>query len=1114
MINIFKFYQISTVLVLISIVCSSHGKLPTTLLCADDDCKGNFYIFLSAYQLFTLKLNEFVKLSGIISMAKTTLGYNAPDQRMVSFQANRDARVIGKGKNGDHWKISIQGREGFAPKNFLREQKIYVSAANLVEVSLEVEVPTVDETVTEVPEVTDSPTVTSAESDTKSDSDTLTPSVSPSVSDDSGTSETQSVLTVDTETTQPTESDDTKASENQSIDSESVLEVTKTDAQTEQPKNTEQTTQVDEKVDVIKVSEVGQEVTSTEVIDDKNDGSVVSEDLDEEDVLEQEYASKKPVDEPLFIKKTVYKVGENAAEKFTDLDKEIKLEVVGIDNNVTEKIDTKTESQDRTIDASKTKADTNSKAPNDDENKSSENSDPEIKPTTPLPIEPDTKNISVENIEPSETVALTATELPETEQLKSIESVIEYDGTTINAMDIDDKIETTIETVQTPSSITDNVESTTLPSEIKPSVVDNTLISETKTADIENKTVIDTEPVPIVNQIDLSVADVVTPAPIIENTFAPTELPQTFETNPVTNDNTDPAEVVNSAQVENSAEAVNSAEINDNVAVPLNNYLNPSILSDRINEVPLIKVEQDQPQADFGSSEANEPEQITPRTTSEENQESNNSITPEQVTELKEEQKSDTGDIFSANYKPESSEEVIEENNGSWYDGILVTAEELFLTVQNLFISKSNDKVEIEVEEFKTLRSGKVKEVPADGFCEKLDGESCPKAIPKTSINCQNFECLSNLKNLEYDKYADEFLTKIVAMSDVVFLLAFTGFCVLLFTLGHYWLANNKREKTLLFRLNQAERNLLKTEKECLVIKAELIETRRKLTSIADKSFGADDMIKQCESEKAELREQIATLEKELETAAEAGLELNKMVHELLDQSGSDSIRKTVEELESELNNQKETTEYINNLLAVKCRENDELRVMLDESNGKFGTEIEELLKMNESLKTEKESLEIEMKETIHALEAELNHDLQTKSDELHHLSKQYDELKRKYEEITSRWQISAARAEALEDSIKKLKELSGKDIRSVIEITDANAKVLAAHKENESLKEQLDNENDNKQRLEEQIKIMNNEINRLRAEFNQNEKDKLEAQTRLDVLSSYFKEKEAQLQK
>lgn len=39
-------------------------------------------------------------------------------------------------------------------------------------------------------------------------------------------------------------------------------------------------------------------------------------------------------------------------------------------------------------------------------------------------------------------------------------------------------------------------------------------------------------------------------------------------------------------------------------------------------------------------------------------------------------------------------------------------------------------------------------------------------------------------------------------------------------------------------------------------------------------------------------------------------------------------------------------------------------------------------------------------------------------------------------------------------------------------------------------------------------------ELEKLKQAYNQSEKDKLEAQTRLEVLSNYFKEKETQLQK
>lgn len=52
------------------------------------------------------------------------------------------------------------------------------------------------------------------------------------------------------------------------------------------------------------------------------------------------------------------------------------------------------------------------------------------------------------------------------------------------------------------------------------------------------------------------------------------------------------------------------------------------------------------------------------------------------------------------------------------------------------------------------------------------------------------------------------------------------------------------------------------------------------------------------------------------------------------------------------------------------------------------------------------------------------------------------------------------------------------------------------------------------RQLLDDHVKIINEEISALKKEYSQSEKDKLEAETRLEVLSSYFKEKETQLQK
>jgi chromosome segregation ATPase len=115
-----------------------------------------------------------------------------------------------------------------------------------------------------------------------------------------------------------------------------------------------------------------------------------------------------------------------------------------------------------------------------------------------------------------------------------------------------------------------------------------------------------------------------------------------------------------------------------------------------------------------------------------------------------------------------------------------------------------------------------------------------------------------------------------------------------------------------IFKVNELERHLMAATKENAILKGDIIDTKQKLTSIEDNSFGSNDMVialkrdlESSEQMKLDLFDKIATLERELEAAAEDGLELNRMVSELLSsQTGSDSIISSVEDLQRQLNEQ------------------------------------------------------------------------------------------------------------------------------------------------------------------------------------------------------------------
>lgn len=256
----------------------------------------------------------------------------------------------------------------------------------------------------------------------------------------------------------------------------------------------------------------------------------------------------------------------------------------------------------------------------------------------------------------------------------------------------------------------------------------------------------------------------------------------------------------------------------------------------------------------------------------------------------------------------------------------------------------------------------------------------------------------------------------------------------------------------------------------------------------------------------------------ELESATEAGLELNNMISELLNsKNGNDSIITSVEELQRQLNEQETATMSINNLLAEKSRENSELHIQLNEKCSQYEIEIEELLKNIDVLRNEKEEAEQQLNDKLQDIENDLRHSLDKTTSELDKLKKEYADLKAHSDSIQSKLQISDARAQALDESINKLRRADGKeliDFNAVMEITDLKTQVLALRKDRETLKDKLDGEMDARHLLEDHVKIVNGEVAVLRQGFNQSEKDKIEAQTRLEVLSGYFKEKETQLQK
>lgn len=209
----------------------------------------------------------------------------------------------------------------------------------------------------------------------------------------------------------------------------------------------------------------------------------------------------------------------------------------------------------------------------------------------------------------------------------------------------------------------------------------------------------------------------------------------------------------------------------------------------------------------------------------------------------------------------------------------------------------------------------------ANDYCDSLNSNACPSQLqsanimesePRVNIHMDAGTSYPIAGEIGIDGFAQLFVDEVSALSVVFVYSSITGLIVVLFLLGNRFVSNRGREQSLLSKLNIIERKLMTSGKECDLLKSTLVDTKHKLTSIEDNSFGSNEMVislrqdvnnksKECET----LREQVKSLESQLETATEAGLELNNMVTELLNnQTGSDSIIKSVEEMQRQLNEQ------------------------------------------------------------------------------------------------------------------------------------------------------------------------------------------------------------------
>jgi len=90
----------------------------------------------------------------------------------------------------------------------------------------------------------------------------------------------------------------------------------------------------------------------------------------------------------------------------------------------------------------------------------------------------------------------------------------------------------------------------------------------------------------------------------------------------------------------------------------------------------------------------------------------------------------------------------------------------------------------------------------------------------------------------------------------------------------------------------------------------------------------------------------------------------------------------------------------------------------------------------------------------------------------------------------------------------------ANKKLEAMLDVSKAQAELKLLRSERDVLKERLQCEEDARQLLEDHVKVIKTEVEKLHEKGEAAEREKQDALTRLEVLSEYFKEKEAQLQK
>lgn len=357
---------------------------------------------------------------------------------------------------------------------------------------------------------------------------------------------------------------------------------------------------------------------------------------------------------------------------------------------------------------------------------------------------------------------------------------------------------------------------------------------------------------------------------------------------------------------------------------------------------------------------------------------------------------------------------------------------------------------------------------------------------------------------------------------NLLIVLAITATTIVIFLWGYIFLDKSRREAPLIAKVNTLEKTLLVCKKENQLLNEKIQE----LDNVEEERVANEYVeslkieLQELENKCLALEEEKQSLEKELENSTEVGLELNRMLTDILSsQNASETFIENIEQLQRQLIEQQSTVNALNANLSVKGTENHEMQLELDICNKKVIDLQLELDKMVENLlkiEEEKEYCQNKLRDEIIALQDKLHKTSTTLTTDNVKLKEEINNLTEKYHTLERNFEVKCHEYDILKNSLDLIKNSKNKPevIKNLMQVTEIKAKFEQLQEENTKLSSRIQKDEEIKYNLQGQLGTLIEELNILKMKYEEADKSKLEAQTKLEVLQNYFTEREAQLQK